>query len=73
MSRQHITRAFQSADLRELARVALAQGWQLTCRPGGHVKWLSPAGAVVFTPASPGGNRSNTNSKSQLRRAGLVV
>lgn len=60
-------------DTVELVRLAERQGWTVEYTGGGHWRFKSPNGPVVFTPSTPGGSRSWQNSIAKLRRAGLAV
>lgn len=60
--------AVTNKEMKELAKEAEAQGWVITMRNNGHMKWASPTGAVVFTSATPG----DKNAFNQIRR-NLVV
>ena len=63
----------QSKDIRELKAHAESQGWVVTPTKNGHLKWVSPAGAVVISPSTPSDWRSMKNHVAYLRRAGLHV
>jgi hypothetical protein len=53
-------------------RKAEAQGWTVSRRPNGHLKWVSPDGEVDWSGSTPnGGQRSNENMKAKLKRRGL--
>ncbi len=53
-------------------KVACKAKWAITRTGGNHLKWTSPEGQFVITPATPsGGNHSNRNSLARLRAAGL--
>lgn len=56
-----------------IAVVAAQQGWTITLTAGGHVRWASPTGAVVFSPTTPSDRRARRNTIARLRRSGLVV
>lgn len=58
-------------DLLDLIRKAMAAGWEVKKTGGGHLKWVSPKGEVVFSPYSPSDYRGFKNMKAHLRRAGL--
>lgn len=58
---------------RELCRAAVEQGWTVTVRRTGHLKWQPPAGRPVFTASTPGEPREYLNTRAKLRRAGLKV
>jgi len=63
----------QAKDMRELKALAESQGWKVTPTGGGHLKWVSPQGAIVFGPSTPSDWRSMKNHVGYLRRAGLRV
>jgi hypothetical protein len=60
--------------LREAARQAVAEGWQVTPTGKNHLRWRSPRGAVVITGSTPQryGNGPR-NAVRALARAGLGV
>lgn len=58
-------------DLKDLERIALRAGWDVTPTRSGHKKWRSPSGAVVITASTPSAPRAIQNIKGYLRRAGL--
>ena len=62
-----------SKEVREYRRIAERQGWTVAKTRGGHLKFTSPTGRVVFTPSTPGGGRALANMRAELRRAGLVL
>jgi hypothetical protein len=57
---------------RALARTALRLGWTISRHGSGHLRWLSPSGAVITTAGSPSDRRSIRNDRARLRRAGLT-
>lgn len=60
--------------LRTAYRAALSQGWTVTRSRTCHLKWMPPHGGAVYTPSTPGGgNRSDQNTVSLLRRKGLRI
>lgn len=59
-------------DLKVLARRAEEQGWDLRQTGGGHLKWIAPSGAFVFTASTPSDHRAYKNILSSLRRRGFV-
>jgi hypothetical protein len=73
MGARSVVQMIGNKDLQKLARLALTQGWVLTYRGNGHVRWQSPAGSVVFTGSTPGGGSAVANARSTLRRNGLVT
>jgi len=60
-------------DFRPLIDAAVAQGWQVSTTGGGHLKFQSPAGRVVFAASTPSDWRASRNLRAELRRAGLSV
>jgi hypothetical protein len=56
--------AVTNKEMKQLAKEAESQGWVITIRNNSHLKWTSPAGAVVFTSATPG----DMNAVNQIRR-----
>jgi len=62
-----------SKELRELRRTAELAGWRVEDRKAGHLKWISPDGAVVFSSSTPSCRRGMLNHLAALRRAGLPV
>jgi hypothetical protein len=60
--------------LRDAAKQAKRDNWEITRTGGHHLRWKSPSGAVVFLSATPrGGRHSIENSRALLRRAGLSI
>lgn len=59
-------------ELRPLVAAAVEQGWDVSISGGGHLRFKSPNGAIVFAPSTPrGGKRSIENTVAELRRKGL--
>lgn len=59
-------------ELRPLVAAAVEQGWDVSISGGGHLRFKSPSGAIVFAPSTPrGGKRSIENTVAELRRKGL--
>jgi hypothetical protein len=59
-------------ELRPLVLAAVEAGWTVERTGGGHLRFKSPSGALVFTPSTPGGGRrSIENCRAELRRKGL--
>jgi hypothetical protein len=57
-------------ELSVALRRARKAGWTITLRGSGHLRWVSPAGAIVTTSATP--SRSGVRSAlMDLKRAGL--
>lgn len=59
-------------NLQKVAKVAKQRKWKITTNGGGHLKWRSPSGVVIYTPKTPGGGRSHANSMAKLKKAGLL-
>jgi len=51
-----------------LAREYRRQGWVVEISPGGHMRWRSPGGALVFSASTPSDRRSIANHVARLRR-----
>lgn len=60
-------------DINQLTELAEDQGWTVSHTRKGHVKYVSPEGAVVIAPSTPGGPRAKLNTVALLRRTGLRV
>jgi len=60
-------------DFRALIDEATKQGWEVTKTNGGHLRWLSPTGKVVFSSFSPSDRRAIKNTMSQLRLNGYII
>jgi hypothetical protein len=62
-------------SLRNLVKLATAQGWEFGRTNNGHVKFCSPNNTVqpVFYSGTPGDRRAQKNLVGKLRRAGLEV
>jgi hypothetical protein len=58
-------------DYKPLVAVAQEQGWDVSIGGGGHLRFQSPEGELVFTAQTPSDRRSLLNAKACLRRAGL--
>lgn len=60
-------------DMCPLAERARAQGWPVAWCPGGHLRWSSPAGALVYSSGSPSDWRAVHKLRADLRRHGLCA
>lgn len=62
-------------DMRAVAKKAIAQGWQITRRNGGHLMWHPPdkEQRLLISPATPSEARGIRNAIKALERAGLVL
>ncbi len=58
-------------EMREMASAAVRSGWSVGIASSGHVRWRSPAGAVVATAMTPSCPHTIRNDLARLRRAGL--
>lgn len=65
MPRIRIPEAYRST-----ARAARKAGWRISLTTN-HIRWRSPDGETVITPATPSSHRSFANDLANLRRAGL--
>lgn len=68
-------RRSSNKEVSDLIQKARAQGWTVIGSSGGHWIFRSPdkSQAQVVVPGTPSDYRSMKNSKSALRRAGLVL
>lgn len=60
-------------DFNKLIKDAEAQGWAVDVTHGGHLKWTSPTGKIVFSAFSPSDHRSLKNTVSQLKVGGFII
>jgi predicted RNA binding protein YcfA (HicA-like mRNA interferase family) len=60
-------------EVAELVRRARAHGWVVQKTRGGHLRWKSPDGKVVFSGSTPSDVRAVRNIRSSLRRMGLIA
>lgn len=61
-------------EMRDLERLALAQGWDVGRTRAGHVQFRSPDGASqVYVAASKNEARALANAIADLRRGGLDI
>lgn len=60
-------------EYRPIAKVARSQHWKITPTKNGHLMWMSPGGAKVFTPSTPSDWRSLPNVIRKLKHKGLVL
>lgn len=60
-------------DVTQLIQEAKAQGWVVTRKHSGHLKWVSPTGHIVFTGFTPSDKRAIKNTITQLRIGGFIV
>jgi hypothetical protein len=59
-------------EINTLIKQAEEQGWTVNLTGGGHYKWVSTLGAVVFTSQTPSDKRALANIKRDLRTRGFV-
>lgn len=62
----------KNKDLTVLVRKAKSQGWTITYTGGGHLKWVSPTGEIVFSSSTPSDTRTLKNTKQQLKMRGFI-
>lgn len=60
-------------ELRRLAKLALAQGWEIERTGNDHLRWKAPDGkGIVISASTPArGRRSSLNAIADLKRNGL--
>lgn len=73
MTETAIKRRVLPAQLRPLHDLATAQGWTVTVRRNGHLRWRHPSGAQVFTSATTSDWRAVHKIKRDLRNNGLEL
>jgi hypothetical protein len=73
LTSQNFARSIRCKKTRDFARFAMERGWQVSITNGGHLKFVSPTGTVLFTSSTPSDWRAWKNFRSQLRRQGLDV
>jgi hypothetical protein len=62
-----------ASELNSLKKLAEAQEWKIVVSNGGHLKWMSPTGKVVFTSITPSDHRALSNIRRDLKSAGLII
>lgn len=55
--------------LRALIEFALAEGWNVSRTPGGHLKFLKPGLPPIYTSSTASDHRADRNARAQLLRA----
>jgi len=60
-------------DFKDFERAALSQGWDVAKTGGSHIRFKAPTGRVIYMASTPSDRRAYYNSRSILRRAGLLV
>lgn len=58
-------------NVKDLQRLAEAQGWTCEKTTGGHHKWTSPDGQIVGHSGTPSDWRAIDNFRAELKRKGL--
>jgi hypothetical protein len=72
MAMQSVIRAIGSDQVRDLARQAIGQGWDVYSTGGGHLAVVHPAtGAQVTLSRNAGGGHAIANVRQAFARAGL--
>jgi len=61
-----------SKELNVLIKQARQQEWSVELTNGGHWKWVSPLGDIVFTSQTPSDPRAIANIKRDLRTRGFI-
>lgn len=59
-------------EMRTLIKQAEAQGWEVSMRAAGHLKWVSPNGDTVFTSRTPSDRRAVKKITKDLRLRGFI-
>lgn len=59
-------------DMQLLMKEAKDQGWFVELTRGGHYKWQSPSGNLVFSSQTPSDYRAVQNLKRDLRMYGFI-
>lgn len=60
-------------EQRQMASLALSQGWSIRRTNAGHFKWRTPDGTGTVVTAASGDHRAILNDESRLRKAGLKM
>lgn len=61
-------------NLRNLAKLAISQGWTLMPTAKGHVRFNAPDGVtMVLAAGTPSDHRSTKNLLALLRRSGMDI
>jgi hypothetical protein len=63
----------KNKEINSLIVIAEKQGWNITQSRSGHIKWLSPTGAIVFSAFSPSDRHAYKNIKKQLIAKGIEI
>lgn len=59
-------------EMKALVKQAKSQGWSITVRTCGHLRWTSPVGTSVFTSRTPSDKRAIQKIKRDLRLKGFI-
>jgi len=57
-------------DFEQLRKAAEQQGWTVNLTKGGHRKWTSPQGEIVFSAYTPSDHRAIKNIIRELAKRG---
>jgi predicted RNA binding protein YcfA (HicA-like mRNA interferase family) len=60
-------------EFKQVIKVAESKGWVVCLTKGGHLKWASPSGQIVFSASTPSDGRAVKNLISELRRHGIII
>lgn len=64
--------ASDKKEMKALLKAAEEQGWTVRFTGSGHYQWKAPDGqTIIVTPSTPSDHRSMSNTRAQLKRAGL--
>jgi hypothetical protein len=62
----------KNKDLNKLIKEAQRHGWVVIQTQGGHLKWLSPVGATMFSSYSPSDVNAVNRIKKDLKLNGFI-
>lgn len=62
-----------AADLKPIVKHAERAGWTVEITGGGHLRWRSPTGALVFSSSTPNCPFASKKIRACLRRHGLDI
>jgi hypothetical protein len=60
-------------EFKQIVKIAESKGWVVQLTGGGHLKWTSPTGQIVFSASTPSDGRAVKNLVSELRRHGITI
>jgi hypothetical protein len=60
-------------EFKQVIKIAESKGWVVCLTKGGHLKWTSASGQVVFSASTPSDGRAVKNLISELRRHGITI